>query len=100
GFGGTHRPSLQYRDAAPQAGEGEAEVIRVVLSGNCKWGHHVDADSATNGPRGATLMREMIPHIDATFRTIPQASARFVSGHSSGGWSSLWLQVNYPDTFG
>ncbi len=25
---------------------------------------------------------------------------RFVSGHSSGGWSSLWLQISYPDTFG
>jgi len=22
-----------------------------------------------------------------------------VTGHSSGGWSSLWLQVTYPDTF-
>src|SRR5262249_8476272 len=25
---------------------------------------------------------------------------RFVTGHSSGGWSSLWLQVAYPDHFG
>jgi hypothetical protein len=24
---------------------------------------------------------------------------RFTTGHSSGGWSSLWLQVAYPDTF-
>src|SRR5581483_4403716 len=24
----------------------------------------------------------------------------FVTGHSSGGWSSLWLQVTYPDFFG
>lgn len=23
-----------------------------------------------------------------------------MTGHSSGGWSSLWLQVTYPDTFG
>jgi hypothetical protein len=100
GFGGTHRPGAEYRDAAPQAGDGEVDFIRVLLSGNCKWGHHVYADSATNGPRGATLVREMIPHIDATYRTIPEATARFVTGHSSGGWSSLWLQVNYPDTFG
>jgi S-formylglutathione hydrolase FrmB len=100
GFGGTHRPPARYRNAAPQAGEGEADFIRVLLSGNCKWGHHVYADSATNGPRGATLVRDMIPHVDANFRTIPQDSARFATGHSSGGWASLWLQVNYPDTFG
>ena len=23
-----------------------------------------------------------------------------LNGHSSGGWSSLWLQVTYPDVFG
>ena len=42
----------------------------------------------------------MIPAIDKRFRTIPEPTARFVGGHSSGGWSSLWLQVTYPDTFG
>ncbi|MFZ9793282.1 MAG: alpha/beta hydrolase-fold protein, partial [Gemmataceae bacterium] len=26
--------------------------------------------------------------------------ARLLTGHSSGGWSSLWLQVTYPGTFG
>lgn len=100
GFGGPYRPPGRYRAAAPQAGEGETEFIRVMLSGNCKWGHHVYADSATNGPRGDALVREMIPHLDAQFRTIPRSTARFVTGHSSGGWSSLWLQVSYPDTFG
>lgn len=100
GFGGTHRPPNKYRQAAPRAGEGEVDFIRVLLSGNCKWGHHVYADSATNGPRGAALIQEMIPRLDAQFRTIPAATARFVTGHSSGGWSSLWLQVNYPQTFG
>ncbi len=42
----------------------------------------------------------MIPHFDAHFRTIADPKARYVGGHSSGGWSSLWLQVQYPDTFG
>jgi S-formylglutathione hydrolase FrmB len=76
------------------------EFIRVMLTGECKYGHHVYANSATNGPRGDALIFEMIPAIDAQFRTIAKPQARFVGGHSSGGWSSLWLQVNYPDTFG
>ena len=42
----------------------------------------------------------MIPHIDAHYRTQPEANGRFTTGHSSGGWSSLWLQINYPETFG
>jgi pimeloyl-ACP methyl ester carboxylesterase len=101
GFGGTHYDAARlYTTGAPAAEEGEVEFIRVLLSGDCKWGHHVFADSETNGPRGEALIRELIPHIDATYRTVAEPTARFVTGHSSGGWSSLWLQVKYPETFG
>ena len=99
GFGGSHRDALGL-PAPPTPGAGEAEFIRVYLSGNCKWGHHVYADSATNGPRAQALVSELIPYIDANFRTVFSSTARFVTGHSSGGWSSLWLQVSYPDVFG
>lgn len=101
GFGGTlNAVSRRYGQKPRDAKEGEAEFIHVYLTGQCKWGHHVYADSATNGPRGEALIQELIPYIDSKFRTIPKSTARFVGGHSSGGWSSLWLQVNYPKTFG
>jgi pimeloyl-ACP methyl ester carboxylesterase len=100
GFGGSHRDGLRYATAPPQPETDETEFIRVFLSGRCKWGHHVYADSATNGPRGEALVREMMPHIDREFRTLAEPTARFVMGHSSGGWSSLWLQVTYPEIFG
>lgn len=98
GFGGSHRDAARIGN--PPDAEAEVKFIRVYLSGRCEWGHHVFADSATNGPRGAALIKETIPHIDNTFRTIAESTARFVTGHSSGGWSSLWLQVTYPDVFG
>jgi hypothetical protein len=101
GFGGSHLGLARgYLAGPPKAAEGEVEFIRVLLSGRCKWGHHEYANSATNGPRGDALVREMIPHIDRQFRTIAAPTARFLTGHSSGGWSSLWLQVSYPETFG
>lgn len=100
GFGGDHYPNPNQVAAPPAPLEGEADFIRVLLSGQCKWGHHVYADSATNGPRGTSLIEELIPHIDANFRTVAAPAGRFVTGHSSGGWSSLWLQVRYPETFG
>ena len=28
------------------------------------------------------------------------ASGRFLQGHSSGGWATLWLQTRYPKIFG
>lgn len=97
GFGGSERDAIRY---LPFVDAGEEPMIVVALSGQCQWGHHVYADSATNGPRGASLVEEMIPHIDQEFRTVASPEGRFVMGHSSGGWSSLWLQVEYPDVFG
>ncbi len=97
GFGGSERDAPRY---IPFVDAGAEKMIVVALSGQCQWGHHVYADSATNGPRGQALVEEMIPHIDKQFRTVSSADGRFVMGHSSGGWSSLWLQVEYPDVFG
>lgn len=100
GFGSSHRDALQYADQPPPAADGEEEFIRVFLTGQCKWGHHVFVDSPTNGPRGEALILELIPEIDRRFRTVANRNGRFLYGHSSGGWSALWLMVNYPDVFG
>jgi S-formylglutathione hydrolase FrmB len=76
------------------------EVVYVVLDPSCRRGHHVFADSANNGPVGRALVEEFIPAIEKTYRGLGVASGRLVTGHSSGGWSSLWLQMTYPDVFG
>ncbi len=101
GFGGNLRAMTMRNLGAPrEPAADEVEFIRVLLTGECKWGHHVYANSQTNGPRGDVLVTEMISYIDSEFRTVAAPQARFVGGHSSGGWSSLWLQVNYPEVFG
>lgn len=100
GFGGTLRHmSMRWGKGQPEPNEGDEEFIRVYLTGQCKWGHHVYANSATNGPRGDSFVHEMIPLIEKNFRTIAKPEGRYLGGHSSGGWSSLWLQVTYPDMF-
>lgn len=96
GFGGNHRSV--GRD--PFTSKMPVEMIYVVLDPDCRTGHHVFADSANNGPYGQALIEELIPEIERRFRGIGQPTARFLTGHSSGGWSSLWLQVTYPDFFG
>jgi S-formylglutathione hydrolase FrmB len=99
GFGGTHFGAFAAaaRQATDVAG---LEMIWVVLDPDCRLGHHVFADSANNGPCGRALVEELIPAIEKKFRGLGTARGRFVTGHSSGGWSSLWLQVTYPDVFG
>lgn len=99
GFGGNHRGALAAVGRNPTDIAG-VEMLYVVLDPECRWGHHVFADSANNGPCGTALVNELIPEIERRFRALAVPSARFVTGHSSGGWSSLWLQVAYPDFFG
>ncbi len=100
-FSGSYRGNQWQALTGPREAEpGEVELIRVMLDGQCQWGHHVYANSATNGPRGDALVEELIPYVDRHYRTVAAPTARFVTGHSSGGWSSLWLQVRYPEVFG
>jgi S-formylglutathione hydrolase FrmB len=101
GFGGTHyvalRDSRMAHDLTEVAG---VEMVYVVLDPRCRLGHHVFADSDNNGPWGKALVEELVPYIERQFRGIGEPAARFVTGHSSGGWSSLWLQITYADFFG
>lgn len=99
GFGGDHYSATINEPIRETNGLG-VEFIRVLLDPSCPLGHHVFADSANNGPRGRALVDEFIPEFDRRFRSIAKPAARVVTGHSSGGWSCLWLQVTYPETFG
>jgi len=70
--------------------------ITVYLDGNCPGGHSVYANSDNNGPWGDALTREFIPQLESQYRC---DGARLLTGHSSGGWTVLWLQTHYPSVF-
>jgi hypothetical protein len=102
GFGGDHTAAWRQGDGLIKAmADGkQMEMVHVFLNGHCPTGHHEFADSINNGPWGQALIKEFIPRLEREYRLIPKSYARFLTGHSSGGWSSLWLQVTYPDYFG
>ena len=76
------------------------EMIYVYLEAQVPLGHSVWADSANTGPWGTALEKEFIPYIEKQFRMDARAGGRFLTGHSSGGWSTLWVMVTHPDFFG
>ena len=102
GFGGSHyRVSRDASALLKKMTEGKLpEMIYVYLDGSCPLGHHEFADSANNGPWGQALVKEFIPFLESKFRMDAISRGRLLTGHSSGGWSTLWLQVNYPEVFG
>jgi hypothetical protein len=75
-------------------------MICVMLDESLPEGTHEFADSVNNGPWGAALTTEFIPWLEAKYRMDARPSGRLLNGHSSGGWATLQLQVNYPQIFG
>lgn len=64
-------------------------------------------DSAYTGsdavPRGekveTAFTRDLIAHIDATFRTIATRDGRMIGGYSMGGWGAMRYALAHPDLY-
>ncbi len=102
GFGGNLRyAKAQGEMIYARMAQGKMPaMIWVMLDESLATGTHEFADSVNNGPWGAALTTEFIPWIESKYRMDAKASGRFLQGHSSGGWATLQLQVNYPKIFG
>lgn len=46
------------------------------------------------------LVKELVPYIDTSYSTIQLPSKRLVMGASFGGLISVYVALNYPETFG
>lgn len=75
-------------------------MIWVYLDESSPTGTHEFADSVNNGPWGTALTTEFLPWIEGRYAMDARAGSRFLTGHSSGGWATLWLQTRYPSVFG
>ena len=89
---GTEFHGLWMADETPR-------MLFVLLDGAGPLGDPYQVNSANHGPYGDAITRELIPHIERTFRGIGRGSARVVDGGSTGGWVALALQIFYPDFF-
>ncbi len=102
GFGGDHDESLgSGLNIRKRMDTGTMPpMIWVMLDESCPQGTHEFADSVNDGPWGTALTTEFIPHLEQFYRMDAKPTGRFLNGHSSGGWATLQLQVNYPQVFG
>jgi enterochelin esterase-like enzyme len=56
------------------------------------------ANSVVTG-RWADFIKELVAHIDATYRTVRSPSGRGLAGHSMGGRGTLYLAMKYPGVY-
>lgn len=73
------------------------KMIYVFPDANSALGHTEFANSANNGPWGAAFVDDLVPYVAHTYHV--RSNAQFLTGHSSGAWSALWLQLRYPKIF-
>lgn len=104
GFGGDHFRAFGIADRRQSGTPEEQELLSnafwIVLDPEGPNGHHLFVNSANNGPVADALIQEFIPALEQRFNLIAEPTARMLRGHSSGGWSTLWLATHYPQTFG
>ena len=102
GFGGNNRRAIgPLVNVYTAMVKGEMPpMIWVFLDESSPTGTHEFADSVNNGPWGHALTTELIPELESQYRMDGRTNGRFLNGHSSGGWATLWLQTRYPKVFG
>jgi enterochelin esterase family protein len=97
--GNPWQPGLGTRLDALVAGGRMREAIVVAPDGFSAWGGAQYLDSPAIGGYETHIVRELVPAIDARFRTVAAAEARAIGGKSSGGFGALTLAMRHPDLF-
>lgn len=90
-------PALaKHLDAAIEAGK--TPPCLVVFVNGLEMGMYVDWSNGA-APVESIVIKDLVPHIDATYRTIPTRDGRLLDGFSMGGYGAARFGFKYPEMF-
>jgi endo-1,4-beta-xylanase len=72
-------------------------MLMVFVNGGRRTGY-IDSQDGTVMPE-TMIIEELIPHIDATYRTLPKGGGRAIEGFSMGSGGALRLILKHSDMF-
>jgi enterochelin esterase family protein len=90
----------------------DQQADRLISSGECppfiliipdtwtRLGGALHLNTPALGNYGDYLLDEIIPYVDARYRTIPTGGGRGIMGRSSGGYAALYHAMMNPGMFG
>jgi Putative esterase len=93
------QPFPETADAVFASGEAPGCIV-VYVDAWTAYGGSQFVDSPGTGRYHSYLCDEVVPWVDARYRTIPQASSRAITGKSSGGFGAMITPMLRPDLFG
>lgn len=97
--GGPWQPGLGERLDRLVAARTMGEAIVVAPDGFTRLGGAQYLDSPSSGAYETHVVSEVIPAIDARFRTLATRAGRGIGGKSSGGFGALVLAMRHEATF-
>ena len=100
GGGGTQRDCWKFLEQVkPAMAKGLCPSMIVVgVNGIASSSYSDSRDGEL--PFESVIIKDLIPHIDATYRTISDRKGRALEGFSMGGFGTLHLGLKYPEMFG
>lgn len=61
--------------------------------------YYVDTDYNGGEPVESLFFNDLMPHVDATYRTIARREGRLIGGYSMGGYGAIRYSVEHPELF-
>jgi endo-1,4-beta-xylanase len=100
GLNGAQRGGGKFVEQLTAAvGASKAPAMIVVLVNGMVDSFYCDSPDG-KWPIESVIIKELIPHIDKTYRTVARRESRAVEGYSMGGYGAAHLGFKYPEVFG
>jgi enterochelin esterase-like enzyme/lysophospholipase L1-like esterase len=99
GFGNARQGAwaVQHLDEGIRAGRVPETIV--VLPQALPVGWYVNSKDGRR-PIEDVFIKDLVPHVDATWRTLARRESRGIEGMSMGGYGALHLGMKYPSLFG
>ena len=98
GSGEAPPSAIQKLELEKYAARGEAIVVVASEVGNEESNFMVDWFDGSK-PLDTNFVRQLIPEVDARYRTLADADHRAIAGYSAGGYSSMAIASRHPELF-
>jgi hypothetical protein len=93
------QPFPETADALFAAGQAPPAIV-VYVDAWTRYGGSQFVDSPGTGRYHSYLCEEVVPWVDARYRTLPEPAHRAIMGKSSGGFGAMITPMLRPDLFG
>jgi enterochelin esterase-like enzyme len=100
GLNGNQRAGATFiAQMVPVAEAGKIPEMIVVLVNGMKDSFYNDSPDG-RWPIESVIIKELIPHVDQTYRTMARREDRAIEGYSMGSYGAAHLGFKYPELFG